>query len=104
MYWELAFIAFLAGSIIATSGVYWYRRQHSRYDPDARIQWFNPFDFERAGHTLIGLSVVVFFSQYLLPVLGIVAGLLLGARTALAIMHQQCYDPDSTGGETIYIE
>jgi len=104
MYWASSFIAFLAGVIIATAGVCWYRRWHPRYDPTSPVQWFNSFHFERAGYTLIGLSVVIFFSQYLFQVLGIFAGLLLGARAALAVMQWQRYEPDSTGGKTVYIE
>jgi hypothetical protein len=104
MYWASAFIAFVAGVIIATAGIYWYRRRHPRYDPAARVRWLNAFDFERAGHTLIGLSVVVFFSQYLFPILGIVAGLLLGARAALAVMQRRGYDLNSIGSKTVYIE
>jgi hypothetical protein len=104
MYWPSAFIAFLAGVIIATAGIYWYRHRHPRYDPAARVRWLNSFDFERAGHTLIGLGVVVFFSQYLLPTLGIVAGLLLGARAALAAMQRRSYNLDSIGAKTVYIE
>ncbi|WP_396614073.1 hypothetical protein ACH9L7_19995 (plasmid) [Haloferax sp. S1W] len=96
MYWQSAFLAFLVGAITATAGVHWYRRQHPRFNRISRVRWLQAFDFERAGYTLIALSVVVFLSQYLFPVLGIVAGLLLGARAALAVMQHQRYDPNTT--------
>ena len=104
MYWQIVSFAFLVGAIIAATVIYWYHRLHPRFDRAATVQWNNPFNFERAGYTLIALSVLVFFSQFLIPGLGIVAAMLLGSRTSLAVLKYQRYDPDTTGGDSHYIK
>ena len=98
-----AFLIFLAGAVLIAGFIQWYRRQHPHFDPNARFQWRQAFDFERAGYIVVGLSVTIFVVKHLLfPGLGPLSDFMLGATSGLAAMQYHSYDPNTTPGRDVH--